>query len=132
MIVYESIDAFHYAKDKTRKRPVAPEPLEGFRVHGWSFTGQILEDAAAGSLPLPMTVKITSDPEAKQSARKGWRPLLDRDGKCGVSDEIRALFAAFYAGKDTPAPVAEFLAATAPAAPVASPVQAPVAQPARR
>ena len=112
--VFGSVEEYRAATEPGYRKPTVVDPLERFHVAGWWFNGQIEKDGDKPALPL--TVKIASEHEAKQKARAGWRPLIDKDGRPGVEDLVVGLFAAHFKGKDdVPEPIAARLKAAASA-----------------
>ena len=117
-IIHESIEAFKASRDPAFKGARPSDPLAKYFVLGDWWNGRVLEDTDPPAV-LPEIVSIASEPDARQAARKGWRPFYDTVGQVAVPDDVVALLAGFYKGKekDTPPRItALLLKATAPAA----------------
>ena len=107
--IFESLDAFLAATEPGFKASgAAPDPLERFHVVAEFWTGRI--GIQPDGRALPETVFIASTFEAKQAARKGWRPFRDSGGACALPPKVVSLFADFFKGsKEIPPRVADIL-----------------------
>lgn len=91
-IIYPSLDAYEAAREG-REIPKHEDALSRFYVVGEFWTGQIAIDDAGdhAGKPRPLTQKVHSFHEAREAARKGWRPLKDRSGESGLPGKVQGM-----------------------------------------